>query len=299
MNTNQLALDFLTRALQMKKTVELGDHIQKIVAAEKLLESTVKEPTLTSLSNRHISYSSDEQRLHLRERIFEELITLERLDNDDDIKLGSGGILPKGGLSCSSQAYIIIGLPASGKSTIANKIADHYGACIIDSDYAKRKFPEFEIAQGASIVHDESSLVTNGGDRNFAEEPSVYEFMMTSMANMVIPKIGYDCKSICGIRDGLIAKGYSVSLVLVHVDRQKSTARALDRFIKTGRYVPLGLVFDVYSNDPTLTYYRVKDQDAWTTVGKVSTEGDKPFYISGSENNPLKMLYGADYEEAS
>ena len=68
-------------------------------------------------------------------------------------------------------------LPASGKSTIANSIADLYGAYIIDSDFAKRKIPEFGHEFGASIVHEESSIITFGSRKpKYNDEFSLYEF---------------------------------------------------------------------------------------------------------------------------
>ena len=39
-----------------------------------------------------------------------------RPDNDDDICLGKGGALPQLGVAAGKQAYILIGLPNSGKS---------------------------------------------------------------------------------------------------------------------------------------------------------------------------------------
>ncbi|MBY8023460.1 zeta toxin family protein [Vibrio fluvialis] len=293
LDQNKLAVDFLTKVLGLKNTTELGDQIQRLVSAEKLLSATVNKPTLTSDENRHTSFLTDEARTALRTKIFEELITNVRLDNDDDIVLGKGGVLPQSGLKSEKNAYIVTGLPASGKSTISNLIAEHTGSAIVDSDYAKRKFPEFCLAQGASIVHMESSLVTNGSTRpEYEDEKSVYEYMVMEGANIVIPKIGYDCISITNIRDALIEADYRVHLIFVSVDRKVSTTRAFDRFLTTERYVPLGLVFDEYSNDPTLTYYRLRDDPKWQSVGKVNTESNEPKVIYATEGCPLIEIYG-------
>ncbi|EHU4977830.1 hypothetical protein KY909_003642 [Vibrio vulnificus] len=297
LHNNHLVLDFLTRALGEKNSIQLGDDIQRIVTAEKLLQSTTAEPTLKDRSNRHTFYATDERRRLLREQIFEELAFKERLDDDDRISLGHGGSLPKTGLKYEGKAYIIIGLPASGKSTIASAIADHFNAAIIDSDYAKRKFPEYCLPQGASIVHDESTLVTFGDESGMSDEPSLYEFFTKDTSNIVIPKIGHDEESVIGLRDKLLSNdvaNYSeVHLVLVSVDRSISTKRALKRFLKTDRYVPLSLVFDVYANDPTLTYYRVRECVKWTSTGKVKTDQASPVYIGGTGNsNPAEVLFG-------
>ncbi|MEC6900690.1 zeta toxin family protein [Photobacterium piscicola] len=293
---NQLAFDFLTRVLGQKNSLEVGDNVQRIVTAEKLLQSTTAEPTMTVQNNRHPYYATDESRKLLREKIFTELAFGIRLDNDDNIKLGEGGALPKNEIKKEGKAFIIIGLPASGKSTIASKIADYYNAAIIDSDYAKRKFPEYSLPQGASVVHDESTLITFGAESGDSDEPSLYEYFTKDRCNIVIPKIGHDEQSVLGLRDALLsseAGSYSeVHLVLVSVDRTISTNRALNRFISTNRYVPLSLVFDVYANDPTLTYYRIRDCENWASTGKMKTEQSSPVYVSGSDNNPVKIIFG-------
>ncbi|WP_263831684.1 zeta toxin family protein [Sulfurospirillum oryzae] len=283
-----LAYDFLTRVLKLAESEKTGDKALKITTAEQLLKNAKTKSTLNDDSVRHPSYMAKKDRQKLRTTIFEELITQKRLDNDDNIKLGDGGALPKSDLKFESQAFIIIGLPAAGKSTIAEKIADTYGACILDSDYAKRKFPEFTCPHGASIVHEESSLVILGDDK-MPDELSVKEYMILQKANIIIPKIGYNVDSIKTMRDYLISKKYKVHLILVSVDKETSTKRALDRFVRTDRYVPLALIFDTYSNDPMLTYYRLKDCENWGSIGKISTEGEHPEVIYNKNNSPVEI----------
>ncbi|MGR5231707.1 zeta toxin family protein [Vibrio harveyi] len=293
LHDNQLAFDFATRVLDLENSIQLGDQIQRVVTAEKLLQSTTAESTLNNKKNRHPYYYTDEARRSLREQVFSELAFSNRLDNDDEIKLGKGGATCED-LKLEGKAFIVIGLPASGKSSVASKIADFYNAAIIDSDFAKRKFPEYTLPQGATVVHEESIAVTFGSDSD--NEPSVYEFFTNKKANIVIPKIGHDIDSVLGLRDALLKEGDSqydeVHLILVSVDRKISTQRALNRFLKTDRYVPLGLVFDVYANDPTLTYYRVRDCKKWTTTGKVKTDGSEPTFAFGTSGGPAEILYG-------
>jgi hypothetical protein len=87
-------------------------------------------------------------------------------DSDDHIKLGKGGAVPQN-LMRSKDACVLIGLPASGKSTIARRFATEYGAIILDSDFAKRKLPEFpNYPWGASIVHEESAKIIFGEEED-------------------------------------------------------------------------------------------------------------------------------------
>ena len=66
LNNNLKVHDFLTRSLGMPNTRKLGDSVQQIVTAEKLIESTTAESTLDHKVNRHPFYSTTEERKKLR-----------------------------------------------------------------------------------------------------------------------------------------------------------------------------------------------------------------------------------------
>lgn len=234
---------------------EFDKVAMELVSAETLASQTAKEETLDHASNRLSPYEDDYQRTNLRQRIYNELISLQRPDCDDDISLGNGGALPQGDLQKNKTAFIVIGLPASGKSGIACQIADDFGAIILDSDFAKRKFPEYQALFGASLVHNESSSVVFGGFNGHETEPNVLSYAVSNSMNMVIPKIGDTGPKIYSFAKGLTDKGYQVHLVLVRLDREKATQRAIERYRKTKRYVPISLIYDVYSNNPTITFY--------------------------------------------
>lgn len=293
MNNNELAFDFLTKALLMDEK-EADEVSQFVMKAERLLESMSLKSTLESNENRRPLYKDDEKRKNLRRKIFDELKDIERLDDDESITLEKGGARPKTNLKEDREAILIIGLPASGKSSVANKIADKYGAFIIDSDYAKRKIPEFGHEFGASIVHEESALITFGSNESkYRDEFNLYEYCIAKGYNMVIPKIGSDCDSIRKLRTTLIEKEYSVHLVLVSLDREEACRRALQRYLKTTRYVPLGLVFDTYSNEPILTYYRLREDSCWASVGKLSTlhlRDKGPEIIFSTKDSPVHYV---------
>ncbi len=285
---NLLAYRFLTEVLGLPADDPTGDKAVEIAKAETLIYTKREDPTISSKVNRHPCHQSDSDRKNLRGEIFKELITHERLPSDDDIKMGFGGARPA---VCKTdrQAYIITGLPASGKSTIANTIADRHGAFILDSDYAKRKFPEMKQEFGADLVHKESSIVINGSDRSpFDDEPCLFQYCVLNSYNIVIPKIGYEHKALEELRDTLISYGYQCHLTLVSLSRLASTKRAFLRFESTRRYVPLSLIFDGYSNDPILAYYRTKNS-GWASTGKLSTDvpiGSDPVFVEGSGENP-------------
>lgn len=147
-----------------------------------------------------------------------------------------------------------MGPPASGKSGVSSKIADIYGCYILDSDYAKRKLPEYNNQIGAaSLVHEESDALVFGDN-------GLMDRCVAMKNNVVIPKIGWNMKSVLDMCKSLKSAGYKVYLISVDLDRQKATQRAYNRFIKTKRYVPLSLVFDNYGNQPTLILARHSEE---------------------------------------
>lgn len=214
------------------------------------------DQTLHMESMREESWRSNEKRWILRKQIVNELLGMERLDDDEKIKIKKGGALPKGGVKNEKKAYIIIGLPASGKSGIASKLADEYGAIILDTDYSKRKLPEFnEHTYGASIVNAESSSIIWKFDRPEYGFKSLLRICLENKHNIVIPTIGHSPTDINDTAEGLRAKNYEVHLILVEATKDEATRRAIARFRDTGRYIPLGLIFDGYGNDPSYCYY--------------------------------------------
>jgi hypothetical protein len=81
----------------------------------------------------------------------------------------------------------------------------------------------------------------------------------------------------------------------VSLDRKKATIRAIGRFIKTGRYVPLGLIFDGYANDPLNTYFFMKDGidietnpfDSFALISTDVKENDPPRTLQATSNSPI------------
>jgi hypothetical protein len=275
--------------------------INKIVEAELTMESLFKKndlPTLTHTEYRDNGCKSDRERLLLRKQIVKELATKKRLPKDDKIRIGKGGALPLTERKFDRQAFIVTGLPASGKSGVAETIADFYGAAIIDSDYAKRKLPEYvNFNIGASMIHEESGAIVFGHKElmNSTFIP-LLDKLSENGTNIVIPKIGHDKDSIID----LVVKlkefyCYEVHLTLVSLDKKKATIRALKRFQETKRYVPLSLIFDTYGNEPILSYYRIKRESSnlFKSIGKISTDvdiGNPYIFIENIGENP-SLLY--------
>ena len=291
-------IDHFLRVVLRYESEESVGLLKKIESGEAELKNyDDSQPTLSSTAHRDRRYLNSSERWQLRHQIVKELSKFKREDDDEDIELGKGGALPNSKLSNRKEAIIIIGLPASGKSSIADKIADEYGAVILDSDFAKRKLPEFKDSPaGASLVHEESdSLIFSCNEKDKPDGfKTLFEICCSNNNNIVIPKIGHSQQSINLLAQHLQNYGYEVHLVLVSLDRRKATIRAINRYFNTGRYVPLSLIFDCYADNPILTYYRLKElqgkKDSYIkSFGKLSTDvekGEPPILVYADDISP-------------
>jgi adenylate kinase family enzyme len=260
-----------------------------------LVEATFDDPTINSKAYRDVDFSDDKKRQELRERIVEECLSFKLLESEDNYCLGTGGLLPSDDVKKERQAVIITGLPASGKSTIALFLSKNMGAVFLDSDLVKRKFPEFNKKNGPDILHKEAGLLTFGGV--VAKDNHIHFDIQSSCVvkgvNIIIQKIGADCHKIRQYRDALISEGYGVHFVYIHIERRDSVLKAIDRYQKSKRYVPLSLIYDHYGDNPALAYYRMRDDKQWISVTKVKDVkfplqydiiyrfGASPFELSG------------------
>lgn len=271
LNTDIQVERFVDGILCIQNEVEKRKAINRIAGAERNIKDYPMYPTLTHRDNRDYQYRDEKVRLELRKRIVAELFDQKRLEDDDKIELGSGGAAPLTDVMYDGKVFYIIGPPAAGKSGIAAKIADACGGYILDSDFAKRKLPEYENQIGsASLVHEESDKLVFG-------EGGLMECCLEKKTNMVIPKIGHNLPSILQFCEGLQNAGYKVYLVSVDLDRQKATQRAYNRFVNTSRYVPLSLIFDGYGNQPTLNYFKIKQQNSSVFSGYSQISTDVPY----------------------
>lgn len=285
LNTDIQVDRFVNGVLNIHDKKKKRNAINKITSAERNIKDYPKHPTSTHQDNRDFRYRDEDRRLELRKQIVTELFEQKRLENDDRIKLGRGGAAPISDVRCEGKAFYIIGPPASGKSGIAAKIADAYGCYILDSDFAKRKLPEYTNQIGsASLVHEESDDLIFGGK-------GLLNLCMKDRINIVVPKIGHSMGSIIRFCSSLHSAGYRVYLISVDLDRQKAVQRAYYRFVKTNRYVPLSLIFDGYSNEPTLNYFRIKQQHSPIFSGYSQISTDVPF------GEPARLVETINMEE--
>lgn len=268
---------------------------KKIRDAELLFDFGAEGSTWRDRSQRDGRWRDDAKRVQLRDAIVKSLIELDRLADDEAITFELGGARPTTGIRSDGIAILLTGLPASGKSFIVSKIADGYGAYVIDPDYAKRKLPEYDgTMMGASIVHQESSALTLGKD--YPDGINLLSYCISNKINVVRPMVGENQTNLEQFRDFLLAEGYAVHLCTIDVPRELATARALQRFLRTDRYVSLAYIFDHCANDPALVYYRIRAEacregkSLWASLGAVSTSGAAPVRIDHWQGSPAELF---------
>lgn len=254
----EVAEDFITKVLAIPNTdPNFYDYLVDIVREEGY--PMFAKDTLRNVNVRDEHYRDENARKDLRNLIVHEMMTQKRLSDDEQVRLGNGGCMPNSKVVGSQRkAFYVMGLPASGKSSICGNLCDMFGAFLLDSDLVKRKLPEFFGKSGASVVHKESSVITMGGYFNDDKFHSIMDECFQFGYNICIPKIGSDLRDIMKLFVVLKNCGYTIYVILVSLGRIDATQRAFRRYKNTGRYIPLSMIFDGYANDPILCYYRLR-----------------------------------------
>jgi N12 class adenine-specific DNA methylase/adenylate kinase family enzyme len=134
-----------------------------------------------------------------------------------------------GGPLVERKAYIVIGLPGAGKSTIANPLAAGVRAVQLSADDAKPLIPEYEGGWNSVGAHEEASMMLKDVKAGFEARG----------VNLLLDKIGSSVNSIAKPAASLRANGYDVTLMHVDVPKAIAMERAIKRFRETGRSLPV------------------------------------------------------------
>jgi adenylate kinase family enzyme len=184
------------------------------------------------------------------------------------------------------QAYIVVGLPGSGKSTTADPMLAQFGAYEIDSDIFKDYTPEMQGEENrAASVHDESGTLRDEFMKITAKEG----------ANMVIPTVGHSVSSIKKRIDDLKKLGYKdFHLINAYAPLDKALERNVKRFkFKKANKKPIRLVglrqyvdnsIEKINNafEESLSVFK-DDIKSWA-VYDGTADGVKPSFVDGSDN---------------
>lgn len=160
----------------------------------------------------------------------------------------NGAVSFSGEIRTDRRLDIVVGLPASGKSSaLVEPISEMYHSRIIDSDEAKKLLPEYNDGWGAGVVHKESQLIS---DRQLFSALNKGE-------NITYPRVGGDCTELQKIIATAKQKGYSVYVHFNELDRNKALGRMINRFLETGRYIKPELI-SKYGGAISDTYEHLK-----------------------------------------
>lgn len=144
-----------------------------------------------------------------------------------------------GDVKKDSRLDIVIGLPASGKSSaVVDVISQEFQSRIIDNDEAKKLIPEYNNGWGAGIVHEEAQKIS---ERQL-------QLSIFNHENIVLPKVGSNADKMIKIINLAKKLDYEVNVHFVDLDREKALGRMLNRFVEDGRFLDPQLI-DKYCNN--------------------------------------------------
>lgn len=184
------------------------------------------------------------------------------------------------------EAYIVLGSPAAGKSSIAEPLAQREGAMIIDSNQAKERLPEYGKGEGAGAVHRESDMIRD----------AVLSKALDAGDNIVMPLVGRTADNVRDIKQLLQDEGYSVHLRMVDLHPERAAQRAVTRFNETGHFVDPNYIVNEVGLLPRENYRSLKQEGGWKSYEAYSTDvapGEGPRLIEvGPASEPPTAAAG-------
>lgn len=190
------------------------------------------------------------ERKQLREEIFRKFISRGSARLDHVTEKGSKVYEYDGPLKYEYKAEIVMGLPASGKTTrIADPDSEALSAFSLDSDVIKEMLPEYKESRGAAAqsVHQESREILNKVVKEFTEGNM-------KGCNVIIQTTGNNMDEMRKrYIDPFEKAGYNVKIVLADAKLNESLARAVMRGLSTGRIITSSAIIG-YGDDPRKVY---------------------------------------------
>ena len=190
-------------------------------------------------------------------------------------------------------AVIVLGLPASGKSsTVVNKldIMKNGRFFNLDNDNIKPLFKEFDNGKGAGYVHEASAYIS---------EQMVLKDIVKNKKNVVVPVIGKGMGTLEMYGKTFHDAGYNrIEIINVKLPLDKSANRNFTRMIETGRNVNFEYLYSV-GEKPNINYDIIKERIKngkelyYTHYGAISTDvafGESPTSIEDSGTLSLSSM---------
>lgn len=189
------------------------------------------------------------------------------------------------------DAWLVIGPPASGKSTASKLLAKKHKAEIIDSEEVESYFSSKTMSVNA-----------------IREEADMLSWMLAGKLvsdgfNVIIQMVGQDPRKVDEVKHLLKSKfSYRVHLVLVDEEPEVCAARVIRRFEETGRFVdPAYVLYDV-ARKPRYAFDVLRRQGGWDSYQALpstpTTSKSRAFRAFGAALR-IPAVVIQDFEELS
>jgi len=225
---------------------EMQDILKRLSEKQYVSLEEINATKEMKIARSNINYACPTIQLDNRQEIqldvlkqMNQMGSVEFDENGKVIVDSEGNTLYNGRVERNSRLDIVIGLPASGKSSaIANSISNEFHSKVIDNDEAKKKIPQYNDGWGSGVVHEESQYISD----------AAFRMAVQNHENIVLPKVGSKAEKLC---DSYIIyakeNGYEVNLHYVELDRNIALGRMINRFIEDGRFLEPNLI-EKYDN---------------------------------------------------
>lgn len=170
----------------------------------------------------------------------------------------------------------LLGLPGSGKSTIAHSVADKSGALLTDADRIKEKLPEYAGGKGALAVHRESVALR---DR-------VRDLGIAHGDNLVVQTLGLYPDDLTKQIEALAAAGWKVHLKFADLPSEQAAERSNRRFEAGGHFIDPAYILS-NGEVPRQTFDRLKGHPGVTSYERYDTDvprGEQPRLIESGQH---------------
>lgn len=190
-----------------------------------------------------------------------------------------------GSVGRDGRIDIVIGLPASGKSSaLVDPLSQKYQSRIVDCDEAKKLLPEFNDGWGATIVHQESQAIND----------KLREMATEKKENIIYPIVGSNYEKLKQIMTLFKKEGYQVHLHFNDIPKNKALGRMLKRFIEQGRFLDPQLSYK-YQDNVTIVYEQIKEKEGELINGYSKwcndvQKGEQPRLIETSEKDDFFQI---------
>lgn len=177
-------------------------------------------------------------------------------------------------------AILTGGAPGSGKSTYLKKHMPWIkkGKIYhIDADEVRATLPEYE-GWNAPATHLEAKDIVNKMIDSIGK-PCKHDLIYDGTMNKA--------KSYMPLLKKLKSYGYRVFVIYIAVPKEVSTKRVLDRYVRSGRFVPLHVIDEIYENGLTAYNEVLKSSDGYIRIDGQTGE----ILGQGGDDLPSKRDY--------